>query len=110
MVLRQQLGPFLLAKTSTIHGDRNAYLLYGVDAPSDNQARDYLAAAAFAFAFASLVLTEGREARLVLKQVEAFYSKTVGHTLLGCKILDSKGNDTPSTYDQHRFLACPFEE
>ena len=57
---------------------QNAYLLYGVDAQSDNQARDYLAEAAFAFAFASLVLMEGIEARFVLKQVEAFYSKTLG--------------------------------
>ena len=56
---------------------RNAYLLYGVDAQSDNQVRDYLAEAAVAFAFASLVLT-GIEARLVLQQFEAFYSKTLG--------------------------------
>ena len=54
---------------------RNAYLRYGVDAKSDNQAHDYLAEAAFAFAFASLVLAEGIEAQLVLKQVEAFYFK-----------------------------------
>ena len=47
------------------------YLLYGVGARSDNQAYDYLARAAFAFAFSSPVLMEGIEARLVLKQVEA---------------------------------------
>ena len=59
---------------------RNAYLPYRVDAQSDNQAHDHLAEAAFAFAFALLVLTE---AQLVLKQVEAFYSKTLAPETAG---------------------------
>ena len=64
---------------------RNAYILYGVDAQTDNQACDYLAEAAFACAFALLLLTEAIEAPLVLKQVEAFCSKTLGPETAGIR-------------------------
>ena len=64
---------------------RNAYLRYGLRAQSDNQAHDFLGAAAFAFAFASLVLKEGIEAQLALKQVEECSSKMLGPETAGVR-------------------------